>query len=99
MARSPAAKQQEPPSRDEYSLSEFRTFLSGIVERVKYTDERIAITHYGKRVAYLISAADHDLLESIEDRIDLAIAERIKADPRNRERIPLGDLLRDFGCE
>lgn len=97
MARVPAINQDEPSGRDEYSLSEFRTGLSGIVERVKYTGERIAITHYGKRVAYLVSAADHDLLESLEDKIDVALVQRIKADPRNRKPIPLDDLLRDPG--
>ena len=50
------------------SLSEARDHLAAIVESVRTTHERVALTKYGKPVAVLIAVDD---LYSIEESLDI----------------------------
>lgn len=45
-------------------LTDARAQLSELVDRVRYTHERIAVTKHGKPVAYLVSAEDMRKLEA-----------------------------------
>jgi len=44
-------------------LTDARAQLSELVDRVRYTHERIAVTKHGKPVAYLVSAEDMQKLQ------------------------------------
>lgn len=49
---------------------EFRDELADVVGRVSYGRERIGITRHGKLAAVVISVADLELLEALEDARD-----------------------------
>ena len=60
------------------TISEARKGFSDVVNRVAYGGERIVIECRGKsRQVALVSGADLELLEAIEDRID--VEEALKA--------------------
>ena len=75
---------------------EFATILN----RVADGKERIVLHRDGKPVAAVIPVEDLKLLERLieeeEDRIDLAKAERVLADP-TEEWIPLAQVLTEEG--
>ncbi len=56
------------------SISKLRTSISDIVNRVAYQHERVAVERNGKPVCAIISMADLELLEALEDKFDLAEA-------------------------
>ncbi len=56
------------------SISKLRTNISDIVNRVVYQNERVAIERNGKPACAIISMADLELLEALEDKFDLAEA-------------------------
>ncbi len=58
------------------SISKLRTNISDIVNRVVYQNERVAIERNGKPVCAIISMADLELLEALEDKFDLAEAHK-----------------------
>lgn len=71
--------------------SDARNDFSDVVNRVSYGHERVVVRRRGRDLAAVISIDDLALLEraieEAEDRIDVAEAERILADP-TEERIP-----------
>ena len=56
------------------SISKLRTSISDIVNRVAYQNERVAIERNGKPACAIISMADLEFLEALEDKFDLAEA-------------------------
>jgi len=48
-----------------------RDTFSETVNRVAYQGERIALERHGKTIAGLVSAADLELLQELEDQMDL----------------------------
>lgn len=53
-------------------VTEARAQLAELVNRVVFGGERIVLTRHGKPVAAIVSAEDHELLESLRrERIDL----------------------------
>lgn len=63
-------------------LSDVRSTLSAVVERVEATHERITITRNGRPAAVLLSAAD---LEALEETLD------VLSDPLTMTRVHDGE--------
>lgn len=61
--------------------------------RVAYQGERIRIERRGARPVYMISEEDLEILESMEDRRDLAAIRRRAKEPT----VSLADLKKDLG--
>ena len=79
-------------------LSEVRSTIAELVNRVHYRGERVVIGRSGKELAALIPMQDLRLLERLieeeEDRIDVAEADRIAAE--EPESIPWEDVRGDL---
>jgi prevent-host-death family protein len=77
-------------------LSDVRSNIADLVNRVHYGGERVVIGRAGKALAALISMQDLGLLEHLieeaEDRIDVAEADRIAAD--EPESLPWEEVRR-----
>ncbi|MGH7282427.1 MAG: type II toxin-antitoxin system Phd/YefM family antitoxin [Polyangiaceae bacterium] len=58
------------------SSSAARQKLPEAVTRAAYTGERTIIERHGKAIAAVVSVADLELLEAIEDRADIDAARR-----------------------
>lgn len=77
------------------SVSAVRDDLAETVRRVEYRGERVVLTRHNKPVAALVSAADLELLEALEDRADLEAVGVALAE--SDERIPYEKLRTDLG--
>ena len=63
-----------------FPLSEAKTKLSGLVEKVRARDEEIVITRNGRPVAVLVSPDEFDSWkETVAIRADTALMREIKA--------------------
>ncbi len=79
-------------------ISDAREELAYLANRVNYSGERAVLTRAGEAIAALISVADLELLERLEDAADAAAAHTAKADPEyGLPRIPLDDLKAELG--
>lgn len=67
---------------DTLPLSEVRSTLSAVVERVETTHERVTITRNGRPAAVLVSPAD---LEALEETVD------VLSDPLTMRRLREGE--------
>lgn len=56
------------------TLSEARSDLAQLVERVRHRLERVCLTKHGRRVVAIVPIEDLELLEKLEDRLDLDAA-------------------------
>ena len=59
-------------------------------------DERIVFTRHGKCVVALVSVADAELLQRLEDEADLAILRERLADHDPSEHIPHDQVVADL---
>jgi prevent-host-death family protein len=79
-------------------LTEVRSTIAELVNRVHYRGERVIIRRSGKELAAVIPVRDLRLLEQLieeaEDRIDVAEAKRIADE--EPESIPWEDARRDL---
>ena len=64
----------------EVRVSDARRDLSEHINRVAYGNERIVFTRHGKGVVALVSIADAELLQRLEDEADMAILRERLAD-------------------
>jgi prevent-host-death family protein len=78
------------------SVSDAREHLSEVVDRTRYTPERVVLTKRGKDVVTIVSIEDLKLLQAIEDQIDMEMARKAIADA-GEERIPLQTLIEKLG--
>ncbi|MEX1141598.1 MAG: type II toxin-antitoxin system Phd/YefM family antitoxin [Thermoleophilaceae bacterium] len=62
-------------------MSDARESLADVVNRVRYTGERLTLTRRGRPVAALVSVEDAELLERLDDETDLEAARRALAEP------------------
>ena len=53
-----------------------RAGLPDAINRAAYAGERVVIEHRGKPIAAVVSLADFELLEALEDRIDVEAARK-----------------------
>ncbi len=57
----------------EVRVSDARRDLAEHINRVAYGNERIVFTRHGKGVVALVSVADAELLQRLEDEADIAV--------------------------
>ena len=74
------------------SISAARDDLAEVVNRVAYGHERLRLVRRGRDLAAVVSTADLELLESLDDELDLAAAQEALADPANAGRIPWDEV-------
>lgn len=67
-------------------LTDARAQLSELVDRVRYTHERIAVTKHGKPVAYLVSAEDMQKLGEVVAERSLRLPSEVFAVHRDTIR-------------
>ena len=76
------------------SVSQFRDHIKDIGGRVAYAGERIAIESHNKPYFAVVSCADLELLELLEDKLDLYEAlEALK----EKGSISLDDFRKELG--
>jgi prevent-host-death family protein len=68
----------------ELTLSEARSDLAQLVERVRHRLERICLTKHGRRVVAIVPIEDLELLEKLEDRLDLEAVRAALDEPGER---------------
>lgn len=68
------------------TVSEARSNLRQLVDQVEHHSERIALERYGQTAAVLVSLADAELLERIEDELDMI---EVRKALKNPDFIPL----------
>lgn len=78
-------------------LSDARRNLDQLVDDVCSEGQRIVLVRQGKRVAGLVSAADLEALEAIEERLDLLDARDALDDYRVSGGVRWEDVKRDVG--
>lgn len=79
----------------EMPITAIRDDLAETVRRVEFQSERVVLTRHSKPVAALVSAADLELLEALEDRADLEAVREALAE--SDERIPYETLRAELG--
>lgn len=57
-------------------VSEFRSKLADVTNRVAYTGERVCVERQGKPLVAIVSFDDMQLLERLEDQMDLELAKK-----------------------
>ena len=72
-------------------VSDARENLSEVVDRTRYTHERVVLTKRGKEVGAFIPMEDLRLLEMIEDQLDMTLV-REALDESKGERIPYDEI-------
>lgn len=77
-------------------VSDARDHLSEVVDRVRYTHERVVLTKRGKEVGAIVSIEDLKLLEALEDQLDVDLARKAIAEA-GEERIPYQSLREKLG--
>ena len=75
------------------AATQLRTDISDLLDRVVHHGERVAVERYGKPVAALVSSADLELLEAIENRMDIEAARRALREPGRRSWAEVGAEL------
>ncbi len=76
------------------SANEARDTLPDLLNQVAVEGERFILTDRGRSLAAIISMDDLELLRELEDRMDVAAAERALAEPGT---IPWEDAKRELG--
>lgn len=76
------------------SVSQFRERIRDIGGRVAYAGERIAIKNYNKPYFAVVSYADLELLQYLEDKIDLEFAVNAL---KTGEFVPWQQAGKEFG--
>ena len=79
------------------SVSEAREDFSEVLNQVNYTGERIVLHRRGKALAALISVADLELLEAIEDSIDVEQAQKALKEASKKGTVPWSKLKKELG--
>ena len=77
-------------------VSDARDHLSEVVDRARYTHERVVLTKRGKDVGAIVSIEDLKLLEILEDQLDIDMARKALADAGD-ERISYQSLREKLG--
>lgn len=81
--------------RQSVSATQLRENISEHIGRVRHGRERLVIEKNSKPAAALISYKDLELLEALEDRLDILLAERVLA--QNGPRVSLEDAEKLLG--
>jgi len=79
------------------NASAVREDFADILNQVAYAGERIILHRRGKNVAALVSIADLELLQDLEDRLDNAAADAALSEPG--ESIPWEQVRQELDLE
>ena len=74
-----------------------RNGFSDLINQVRYGAGRVLIERRGKDVAALIPVEDLRLLELLEDTIDIEVARKALANPKNKVRVPVEKVKKRLG--
>lgn len=77
-------------------VSDAREHLSDVVDRARYTQERVVLTKRGREVGAIISIDDLKLLEMLEDQLDIKEA-RQSLEESQGKRIPYDEVRKKLG--
>ncbi len=77
-------------------VSDAREHLSEVVDRARYTHERVVLTKRGREVGAIISIDDLKLLEALEDQFDVKTAKQALEESQG-ERIPYDEFRKKLG--
>ena len=77
-------------------VSDARDHLSEVVDRARYTQERVVLTKRGREVGAIISIDDLNLLEMLEDQLDIKEARQAIAESQG-ERISYEEVRKKLG--
>jgi len=77
-------------------VSDARENLSEVVDRARYTHERVVLTKRGKEVGAIISIDDLKLLEMLEDQLDIKTAREALLESHG-ERVPYDEIRKKLG--
>lgn len=80
----------------EVRVSDARRDLSEHINRVAYGNERVVFTRHGKGVVALVSVADAELLERLENEADVAVLRERLTDGDVSEYIPHDQVAADL---
>lgn len=86
-------------AKDTISASEARASFNDVLSRVGYGQERLTITRNGKPAAVLVSVADLELLERLEDAYWGEVASERLGESRNAGEQPIKwrDIEAEYG--
>jgi len=73
-------------------VTRLRTEISEVVSRVQYAGERTVLERQGKAVAALVPMEDLELLEALEDRYLVELADKAEADSAAKPRVPWEEI-------
>lgn len=77
-------------------VSDAREHLSEVVDRARYTRERVVLTKRGREVGAIISMDDLKLLEMLEDQLDIKEARQALEESQG-ERISYAEVRKKLG--
>ena len=77
-------------------VSDARDHLSEVVDRARYTQERVVLTKRGREVGAIISIDDLNLLEMLEDQLDIKEARQALEESQG-ERISYDEVRKKLG--
>lgn len=77
-------------------VSDAREHLGDVVDRARYTQERVVLTKRGREVGAIISIDDLNLLEMLEDQLDIKEA-RQDLEESQGERISYDEVRKKLG--
>lgn len=77
-------------------VSDARDHLSEVVDRARYTQERVVLTKRGREVGAIISIDDLNLLEMLEDQLDIKEARQALEESQG-ERISYDQVRKKLG--
>ena len=77
-------------------ITQFRSDISDVVNRVQYQGERVVLQRQGKSVAVVISVADLEHFERLEDLFDDLEADQAEAESEGQPRIPWEKIKADL---
>lgn len=77
-------------------VSDAREHLGDVVDRARYTQERVVLTKRGREVGAIISIDDLKLLEMLEDQLDIKEA-RLALEESQGERVSYDEVRKKLG--
>ncbi|MBI3184064.1 MAG: type II toxin-antitoxin system Phd/YefM family antitoxin [Myxococcales bacterium] len=83
----------------ELSSSEARDAFADIINRAAYGKERVVLTRRGKKLVAVVPVEDLERLEALEDKLDVAAAERAekRAKAKGEKPIPWDKAKKKLG--
>ena len=77
-------------------VSDAREHLGDVIDRARYTQERVVLTKRGREVGAIISIDDLKLLEMLEDQLDIKEA-RLALEESQGERVSYNEVRKKLG--